>query len=122
LCQALIQRFHIRAPGPRLIAGALSGGHRQRLMVARALATAPKLLVAHDLTRGLDIAAAAAVHRVIGDFAAKGGAVLLFSTDLDEVLGCCHRVAVLSRGVMTEVAPQERHPERMGLLMAGASA
>lgn len=122
LCQALIERFQIRAPGPRLEAGALSGGHRQRLMVARAVATAPKVLVAHDLTRGLDVAAAAAVHRVIGDFAGQGGAVLLFSTDLDEVLNCCHRVAVLSRGTLTEVAPHERHPERLGLLMAGAAS
>lgn len=122
LCQSLIERFQIRAPGPRLPALALSGGHRQRLMVARAVATAPKVLVAHDLTRGLDVAAAAAVHRAIGDFAAHVGAVLLFSTDLDEVLNCCHRVAVLSRGTLTEVAPHERYPERLGLLMAGATS
>jgi len=122
LCADLLGRFQIRAPGPRLKAAALSGGHRQRLTIARALATSPKILVAHDITRGLDVSATVAVHRLLIDFAAQGGGVLLFSTDLDEIVALCHRVAVIARGRLVEVAPGDRYPERLGLLMAGAGS
>lgn len=119
LCEELIGRFQIRTPGPRLTATALSGGHRQRLAVARALAGKPKVLVAHDISRGLDIAAAAALHRLLREFAAQGGAVLLVSSDLEEISALCHRLFVISAGTLIEVAPDERAPERIGLLMAG---
>jgi simple sugar transport system ATP-binding protein len=121
LCSRLIDRFGIRASGPRQKAAALSGGHRQRLMVARALAAHPEVLVAHDLARGLDVAATAEVHRMVREFAAAGGAVLLISTDLDEIFGLGDRVAVISRGRLFEVADDRRTPEQVGLLMAGAN-
>src|SRR5208337_3381534 len=79
LCRELIDRFRIRAPGPETIAGALSGGNRQRLEVARAIASRPRVIVAHNICRGLDLAATAEVHRTILDFAVGGGAVLLIS-------------------------------------------
>ncbi len=119
LCGRLIQRFAIRASGPRQKAAALSGGHRQRLMVARALAAHPAVLVAHDLARGLDVAATAEVHRMVREFAGHGGAVLLISTDLDEIFSLGDRIAVISRGRLTDVADNRRTPEHVGLLMAG---
>jgi general nucleoside transport system ATP-binding protein len=121
LCSRLVDRFGIRASGPRQKAAALSGGHRQRLMVARALAARPEVLVAHDLARGLDVAATVEVHRMVREFAAAGGAVLLISTDLDEIFGLGDRVAVISRGRLFEVADDRRTPEQVGLLMAGAN-
>ncbi|MGD0116908.1 MAG: ATP-binding cassette domain-containing protein [Candidatus Binatus sp.] len=120
LSRELIERFRIRAPGPETLAGALSGGNRQRLEVARAIASRPRVIVAHNICRGLDLAATAEVHRTILDFAASGGAVLLISSDLDELLAICGRLLILSRGKIRETNPGERDPERLGLLMAGA--
>ena len=120
LCRDLIDRFRIRAPGPETLAGALSGGNRQRLEVARAIASRPRLIVAHNICRGLDLAATAEVHRTILGFAAAGGAVLLVSSDLDELLAICGRLLIISRGKIRETNPGDRDPQRLGLLMAGA--
>ena len=122
LCRELIDRFRIRAPGPETTAGALSGGNRQRLEVARAIASRPKVIVAHNICRGLDLAATAEVHRTMLDFAfgPGRGAVLLISSDLDELLAICGRLLIISRGKIRETDPGERDPQRLGLLMAGA--
>ena len=120
LCRRMLDRFAIRAHGPRQKAAALSGGHRQRLMVARAIAARPAVLLAHDLTRGLDVSATLEVGRMVREFAAEGGAVLLISTDLDEIFALGDRIAVISRGRLVEVADQDRSAQRVGLLMAGA--
>jgi ABC-type uncharacterized transport system ATPase subunit len=120
LCARLINRFSIRASSPRQKAAALSGGHRQRLMAARAIAARPAVLVAHDLTRGLDVSATAEISRIVREFADGGGAVLLISTDLDEVFALGDRVAVISRGRLFEVPSERRTAEQIGLLMAGA--
>ncbi|HLK86515.1 MAG TPA: ATP-binding cassette domain-containing protein [Candidatus Binataceae bacterium] len=121
LCADLLHRFRIRAPGPQIPAAALSGGNRQRLCVARALESRPRVLVAHNVTRGLDLAATAEVRRMLTAFAAAGGAVILLSSDLDELNALCSRLAVLSRGRLRMVAPGERDPARLGLLMSGAA-
>jgi len=120
LCAELISRFQIRAAGPETTAGALSGGNRQRLQVARAIAARPRVIVAHNVCRGLDLAATAEVHRTILEFAASGGTVLLISSDLDELLATCGRLMVISHGKIRETRADERSPERLGLLMAGA--
>jgi general nucleoside transport system ATP-binding protein len=122
LSRELIGRFRIRALGPDTLAGALSGGNRQRLEVARAIASQPRIIVAHNICRGLDLAATAEVHRTLLDFAfvAGGGAVLLISSDLDELLAICGRLLIISRGKIRETNPGDRDPERLGLLMAGA--
>jgi ABC-type uncharacterized transport system ATPase subunit len=120
LCVQVLERFHIRAAGPAALAAELSGGNRQRLCVARALASRPRVLVAHNVTRGLDLAAAAEVHRMLAEFAVEGGAVLLISSDLDELMALCGRLCVLSRGRLRAVGADERDPSRLGLLMAGA--
>ena len=119
LCAELVARFQIRAAGPETTAGALSGGNRQRLQVARSIADRPRVIVAHNVCRGLDLAATAEVHRTILDFAASGGAVLLISSDLDELLATCGRLMVISHGKIRETRADERSPERLGLLMAG---
>ncbi len=120
LCAELLERFRIRAGGPQALAAELSGGNRQRLCVARALESHPRVLVAHNLTRGLDLAATAEAHRMLTAFAGEGGAVLLISSDLDELIALCGRLAVISRGRLRAVGADERSPARLGLLMAGA--
>jgi len=120
LCAEVLERFNIRAAGPQALAAELSGGNRQRLCVARALASRPRVLVAHNVTRGLDVAATAEVRRRLAAFAAEGGAVLLVSSDLDELTALCGRLAVINRGRLRAVGADEHDPARMGLLMAGA--
>jgi len=120
LCAELLARFRIQAPDSRMTAGGLSGGNRQRLAVARAVGSQPKVIVAHNITRGLDFRSTADVHRALFDFAAAGGAVLLISSDLDELLAVCGRLYVINRGRVRETAPSERDAERLGLLMAGS--
>ncbi len=116
-----IARFEIRG-APGLQARALSGGNQQKLCVARALGGEPRVLVAVNPTRGLDVAATAAVREELRDRARAGGAVLLISTDLDEVLELGTRVCVLFRGRLTAVEPERRTRERIGELMLGVGA
>jgi simple sugar transport system ATP-binding protein len=96
----------------------LSGGNQQRVVIGRALAADPRVLIAVNPTRGLDIAATAQVHDTLRRVAAAGTAVLLISTDLDEILALASEVHVLFRGRLS--APRA-NPERetLGRLMAG---
>jgi ABC-type uncharacterized transport system ATPase subunit len=83
--------------------------------------SAPRVIIAHDLCRGLDLHATAEAHRMLHDYAASGGAVLLISSDLEELLALCGRLAVMSRGRLSEVPGTERDPARLGLMMSGVS-
>jgi len=95
----------------------LSGGNRQRLEVARAPTQNPRVIVAHNVTRGLDLVATADVHRTLVEFAAS--AVLLISSDLAELLAIASRLFVISREKIRPADPQDRSPEKLGPLMAG---
>jgi general nucleoside transport system ATP-binding protein len=119
LCREALGAFRIRAAGPEARASSLSGGNRQRLEVARALTQKPRVIVAHNVTRGLDLVATADVHRSLLEFAADGGAVLLISSDLDELLAIASRLFVINRGKIRPADPNDRSPEKLGLLMAG---
>ncbi len=115
---AAIARFAIRAR-PADPASALSGGNQQKLCVARALRAAPGVLVAVNPTRGLDVAATAAVREELRAQARAGTAVLLVSTELDEVLELGQRIAVLFRGKLLEVPAEERTRAAIGRRMLG---
>jgi simple sugar transport system ATP-binding protein len=115
---AAIERFGVRAE-PWSPMRALSGGNQQKLCVARALRRDPGVLVAVNPTRGLDLGATAAVRDEIRALARAGTAVLLISTDLDEVLELANRVGVLFRG---RVLPVERTREQIGQRMLGVGA
>ncbi len=108
----LLQRFSVRTTGPAAAAGSLSGGNQQKLLVARALERRPRVLVAENPTRGLDLRAAAEVHARLRAAASAGAAVLVYSNDLDEVLELGDRVLVAAGGVVTEAPPGV---DRLGL-------
>jgi simple sugar transport system ATP-binding protein len=112
-----LQEFSIRAPGPRTLVSALSGGNQQRVVVARELHGDPPLIVAENPTRGLDVAAAGFVLTTLRERAEAGAGVVLFSTDLDEVLAHADRVVVLVRGRLSEVPPEECTREGVGRRM-----
>jgi general nucleoside transport system ATP-binding protein len=114
----LLSEFGISASGPETRAGSLSGGNQQKLIVARELARGPAVIVAENPTRGLDVAAAAAVHARLRSAAAEGAAVLFHSSDLDEVLHLAERVVVVARGIISE-APFTASRAEIGNLMLG---
>ena len=100
---SLIAEYGVVAPGPDAPAAALSGGNQQKMVVARELARGPRVVVAENPTRGLDIRATEEIHARLRAAAASGAAVLMYSSDLDEVLALAARVVVIARGVLTEV-------------------
>jgi simple sugar transport system ATP-binding protein len=100
----------------------LSGGNQQRVVVARTLAEQPQVLITVNPTRGLDLAAAAAVTEALQAEAQRGCAVVVISTDLDEVLDLSDTVRVLSRGRLSAPLRPPVDPEHLGLLMAGAAS
>jgi simple sugar transport system ATP-binding protein len=114
----LLDRFGITAAGPEAAAGSLSGGNQQKLMLARALESKPRVIVAENPTRGLDVAASAEVHARLRWAADEGVAVLFHSSDLDEVLLLAHRVAVMAGGVL--LSPPAPDRDVIGRMMVGA--
>ncbi|KRT76124.1 MAG: ABC transporter-like protein, simple sugar transport system ATP-binding protein [Armatimonadetes bacterium CSP1-3] len=120
---ALMRRFDVRAPHPRVSARTLSGGNLQRVVVARELGGEPAALIAAHPTRGLDIAAARFVHQQLLEMRTRGGAVLLISADLDEIMALADRIGVLFAGrIVGELSAAAATREQLGLLMAGRSA
>jgi general nucleoside transport system ATP-binding protein len=115
----LLKEFDVVAPGPDTRAGALSGGNQQKLVMARELARQPRVIVAENPTRGLDVRSAEAVHARLRAAAAGGAAVLVYSSDLDEVLGLADRVLVVSRGTLSEAPPGATRAEVGELMVAG---
>ena len=79
----------------------LSGGNQQKVLFARWLFRNPRVLILDEPTRGVDVGARAAIHRLINDLAAEGAAVLMISSEIEEVLGLAHRVLVMRRGAIT---------------------
>ena len=116
----LLEAFDVRPPNPQAIARSLSGGNQQKLIVARELSRGAKLLVASQPTRGVDVGAIELIHRRIIEARSQGIAVLLISSELDEILALSDRVAVMFQGKILETLPiAQASRERTGALMAG---
>ncbi|HEX8168219.1 MAG TPA: ABC transporter ATP-binding protein [Beijerinckiaceae bacterium] len=118
--EAAIAAYDIRCPGPEAPIRLLSGGNIQKVILARVLDRDPRVILANQPTRGLDVGAAAEVHRRLLDARMRGAGVVLISEDLDELLALSDRIAVIARGRLTAAEPVEALTrERIGLLMAG---
>jgi ABC-type uncharacterized transport system ATPase subunit len=119
---AILADFDVRPAAPGLPAAALSGGNQQKLVVGRELSLPPRLLLAAQPTRGVDIGGSALIHRRIVELRDAGCAVLLVSSELDEVMKLADRLLVLHAGrVAGEVDPARATPEEVGLLMTGGA-
>jgi ribose transport system ATP-binding protein len=114
---AAIARWGIRARADQPV-GQLSGGNQQKVVIARCLARQPQVLILDEPTRGIDVGARAAIYEIIADLARRGVAVVVVSSDLDEVLGLSHRVMVLSRGVNRGVLNRDRASRRDVMTLA----
>ena len=97
----LLSSLSVQPPVPSAKVVNLSGGNQQKVLFARWLFRNPRVLILDEPTRGVDVAARAAIHRLINNLAAEGAAVLLISSEIEEVLGLAHRVLVMRRGSIT---------------------
>jgi simple sugar transport system ATP-binding protein len=120
---ALVKEYDVRTPSVYTPASSLSGGNKQKVIVAREFSRETKLLIANQPTRGIDVGSIEFIHNQIVAQRDNGVAVLLVSAELDEVLGLADRVAVIFDGRIVKVLPiAEATRERVGLLMAGSDA
>ena len=90
----------------------LSGGNQQKVVIAKWLATRPRILVLDEPTRGIDVAAKAEVHRIIADLADRGVAILLISSELPEILALSDRVLVMHEGGAKAILDRARPARR----------
>jgi simple sugar transport system ATP-binding protein len=115
----LIREFDVRGGGPNSRAGGLSGGNQQKVVAAREVARDPKVLVAAQPTRGLDVGAIEYLHRRLVEERDEGRAILLISLELDEILSLSDRILVMYEGrIVGEHAPGTTE-EEIGLEMLG---
>ncbi|MFZ1770950.1 MAG: ATP-binding cassette domain-containing protein, partial [Caldilinea sp.] len=118
----LVRDFNIRTPSIDTATRSLSGGNIQKLILARELSRDPKVLVAAQPTRGVDIGATEYIHQRLLDQRGHGAAILLISEDLDEILALADRIAVIYEGRIMAIVPREEATaEQLGLLMAGVT-
>ncbi|MCU0509988.1 MAG: ABC transporter ATP-binding protein [Anaerolineae bacterium] len=119
----LVSDFDVRTPSIETMAGNLSGGNAQKMVLARELSRAPKVLLAAQPTRGLDVAAIEFVHNKLVEQRDAGVGVLLISTELDEILALSDRIAVMYEGqIVGIVDPNDIDVKDIGLMMAGQRA
>lgn len=119
VAQKSMERFHTKAHSVEQRVKELSGGNQQKVLLSEWLYTDPKVLILDEPTRGIDVGAKYEIYCIINDFVAKGGAVLLISSELPEVMGLSDRIYVLSEGRITgEVDAKNTTPEEiMGMIV-----
>jgi general nucleoside transport system ATP-binding protein len=120
--QKLLSEYDVRGGGAETYAVALSGGNQQKVAVAREIACNPKVLVAHQPTRGLDVGAIEFVHRRLIAERDKGRAVLLVSLEYEEVRALADRILVIYEGEIVGEFPPDATEEELGIAMTGGKA
>jgi len=106
LARESVTRFAIRASGIEQVVGKLSGGNQQKVVLAKWLATRPRVLIMDEPTRGIDVGAKAEIHRLMSRLAAEGLAILMISSELPEILGMSDRVLVMRQGRLVAEFPR----------------
>jgi len=118
--EKLKQAYDIAAPSIDTAARLLSGGNLQKMILAREMSSTPKVMIAMQPTRGLDVGAIEAVHGLLLQEREQGAAILLISEELDEIMSLSDRIVVMYEGqIMGELGAAEADLEKIGLMMAG---
>jgi simple sugar transport system ATP-binding protein len=117
--ETLIGHYSIKARNAKQKAGSLSGGNQQKVVLARELSRKPRMILAAEPTRGLDIEATAFVHEQLRAAASAGASILLITSDLDEAFALADSIQVIYRGALSEPMPPAVAREKVGALMAG---
>jgi simple sugar transport system ATP-binding protein len=97
-----LRRLSVKAPDHEAPVRSLSGGNQQRVVLARWMATRPRVLILNGPSVGVDVGSKAEIHGIIADLAASGLGVIVISDDLPELLACCHRILVMKDGRLTD--------------------
>ena len=117
----VLQRFSVRPPEPERAIATLSGGNQQKVIVARWMEAGSRLLVLEEPTFGVDVGSKAEIYQLLQEALDDGLAVLLISSDFEEVAGICHRALIFDRGRVTaELARDELSIARLTALASGA--
>ena len=123
MAQRGVARFSVKTSSVDEIAGRLSGGNQQKIVLGKWLANNPKLLILDEPTRGIDVGAKAEIHRLMSQLAAEGVAILMISSELPEVLGMSDRVLVMREGrLVAEFDRAEATSEAVGHAMMGGTS
>ena len=123
LAKGAIEQFGIRASGTEQVVNKLSGGNQQKVVLAKWLATNPRLLIMDEPTRGVDVGAKAEIHRLMGDLVERGLAILMISSELPEIMGMSDRILVMREGrLVAEFKRDEADQEEIAAAMMGADA
>lgn len=119
-CTKLVREYDVKTPSLDTPVKSLSGGNIQKLILARELSRTPRVLIAAQPTRGVDIGATEYIHKRLIEQRGAGTAILLISEDLEEVRALSDRIAVLYEGEIVGIVPPDTSVEELGLMMAGA--
>jgi ABC-type sugar transport system ATPase subunit len=120
-CERWIGRLHVRARGPEALPDSLSGGNQQKVLLARALRRAPKVLLLDEPTAGVDVGAKADIHRIVQEQTAAGAAVVIASSELPELLALCDRIVALRYGrPVATVSGDQATESHLAALITGA--
>jgi len=114
----LFSELRILPSDPERPAQTFSGGNQQKIILARWWATQPQVLILDEPTRGIDVGAKVEIHNLIGEFLAQGGAVILISSELPELIGVCDRILVLSQGEIRGELKREEFSQEKILALA----
>jgi ribose transport system ATP-binding protein len=103
-----IERLQIKVGSKDDAVSTLSGGNQQKVVIAKWLMTGPRIILLNDPTRGIDVGTKQELYRLMRELADQGAAILFYSTDYDELIGCCDRVAIMYDGrIVRELAGDE---------------
>ncbi|MDX7951568.1 sugar ABC transporter ATP-binding protein [Lichenihabitans sp. Uapishka_5] len=116
-----IARFDIRARRRTMLAGQLSGGNQQKLLLAKMMLREPRVVVIDEPTRGIDIGTKEQIYRLLAELAAAGKAVVVISSEMGELIGLCHRILVMRAGrIVGELAGEAMTERNIAVLATGA--
>jgi ribose transport system ATP-binding protein len=116
------ERLNIRAPNVATPVGALSGGNQQKVVLARWLSMKPRLIVFDEPTRGIDVGAKNEIYELMRSLADAGVAILMISSDMEEVIGVSDRIAVMHEGAISGFLTRERFSEQNVMRLAVGQA
>jgi simple sugar transport system ATP-binding protein len=122
IAEELLKQFDVRAPSAKTITGNLSGGNQQKVVLARELSRDVKLLVVSQPTRGVDVGSIEFIHERIVEERNQGKAIVLISTELDEVTALADRIAIMYRGQIVGIVDAKTDRATLGQMMAGVAA
>ena len=120
LAREFTERLDLRAASLSQMAGTLSGGNQQKIVIAKWLATQPRVIILDEPTKGIDIGSKAAVHEFMGELVAQGLSVILVSSELPEILGMSDRVVIMREGLMVDTLVNDDTLSAENLVMMAA--